>query len=73
MDGNIWVAVWHHRHGEDIYVFQGTDAPTEQAVIDRINLDSEFEPDDEEYIDICGPYSNDIIRDYATDIATNAD
>lgn len=50
----VWVALWHHKHGEDVAVFSYE--PTESDVVKFFDeLGGEYEPDRDESIEIRGP------------------
>lgn len=54
----LYIAAFHHRHGEDVYPFFQDSEPAEDAVIARINQDSEWEGEErEEWIEVFGPYA----------------
>ena len=50
---NVWIVLYHHRHGVDAWpVFQAT-VPDEDEIIEGLD---EYEPDREEYVEIVGPF-----------------
>jgi len=51
----VWVALWHHRHGTDVSVFNHE--PDEQEAIMVFEAaGGEYEPErEDEYIEIRGP------------------
>jgi hypothetical protein len=46
----LWVAVHHHRHGTDAFLFRTDHEPELEEVVTKCKID--FEPEREEYIDI---------------------
>ncbi len=56
IDGNavVWVALWHHRHGTDVSVFDH-EPEEEEAIIAFEDAGGEYEPERDEYIEIRGP------------------
>ena len=55
-DKTLFVAVHHHDYGTSVYLFRYTPTeeqpvPPEREIVSRCDID--FEPDKEEWIDIC--------------------
>ena len=55
MPTQLWIAIHHHRHGEDVYPFFDTE-PAEDDVISAIEASSSYEPEREEWIEVRGPF-----------------
>jgi hypothetical protein len=56
---NLWIAIYHHRHGTDAIPFYQTEPLTPEQVIatlDNWEGEGSEDPREDEYLDICGPF-----------------
>jgi hypothetical protein len=55
----LWVVVWYHRHGEDVWPVLSLEAPSEDELARSKRVEGEFEPDRGEYFRVIGPFDPD--------------
>ncbi len=61
VDNDLYTVRHSHRHGESTYVIKSDHLPTQEEVIEKLDID--FEPDREEFIEIDGPMKIDTIKE----------
>lgn len=62
-DSNLWVILFHHKHGESVFLAFQTNEPTFEQMQTIASQDCYDENDENDSLELCGPYIIPIIEE----------